>query len=98
MIVSHHDEAAAIDHGRRNGGQAFGTSTLSEAERKQKQSPNGKFHSAISATSCIHTLFEAQVDARPAATAIIFEDNCWSYEDVDARANQLARFLRAGGV
>ena len=86
MIVSHHDEAAGTDHLRREGGRAFGTSTLTESERKQKQSPNGKHHSAISASSCIHTLFEAQVNAHPTATAIIFEDNCWSYEDIDARA------------
>ena len=47
---------------------------------------------------CIHQLFEAQVERTPGATAVVFEDEELSYEELNRRANQLARFLLARGV
>jgi len=43
--------------------------------------------------SCVHNLFEAQVIKSPSATAIIFGDEKISYQDLNAKANKLARFL-----
>lgn len=45
-----------------------------------------------------HELFEAQVERSPESVAAIFEDQQLTYRELDARANQLARFLRKQGV
>jgi amino acid adenylation domain-containing protein len=47
---------------------------------------------------CVHHLIEAQVARTPDAAAISFEGTGISYRDLDARANRLARKLRALGV
>ncbi|WP_047197779.1 non-ribosomal peptide synthase/polyketide synthase [Caldimonas brevitalea] len=47
---------------------------------------------------CLHELFEAQVRRTPAALAVICGDRQLSYRELNARANQLARELRARGV
>ena len=43
-------------------------------------------------------LFEARVDARPGATAVIVGDDVLTYADLDGCANRLARHLLASGV
>jgi amino acid adenylation domain-containing protein len=43
-------------------------------------------------------LFEEQVSRTPEAIAIVFEDQCLTYRDLDSRANQLAHYLRRFGV
>ena len=48
--------------------------------------------------SCLHELFEHQADRRPRSPAIVSGDLTLSYEDLERRANQLARALRAQGV
>ncbi|HEU4834641.1 MAG TPA: amino acid adenylation domain-containing protein, partial [Pyrinomonadaceae bacterium] len=48
--------------------------------------------------TCIHQLFEAQVERNPAAVALIFEDRRLSYRELNCRANQLAHYLRSLGV
>ncbi|QRK14210.1 LLM class flavin-dependent oxidoreductase [Archangium violaceum] len=47
---------------------------------------------------CIHELFEAQAARTPEAVAVVFEDEQLTYRELNARANQLARHLRAQGV
>ena len=47
---------------------------------------------------CIHHLFESQVDARPEAEAVAFEERAMTYAELDRRANQLARYLQGKGV
>ena len=47
---------------------------------------------------CAHELIERQVDLTPEATAIVCGDATIGYRDLDARANRLARRLRALGV
>lgn len=44
--------------------------------------------------SCIHHLFEAQVERTPDAVAVIFEDRQLTYRELNSRANQLAHTLR----
>jgi amino acid adenylation domain-containing protein/non-ribosomal peptide synthase protein (TIGR01720 family) len=47
---------------------------------------------------CIHEIFEEQVLLTPYAKAIVYENEYLTYEGLNARANQLARYLRTLGV
>ncbi|MBE9217205.1 amino acid adenylation domain-containing protein, partial [Plectonema cf. radiosum LEGE 06105] len=47
---------------------------------------------------CIHELFEAQVEKTPSNIAVIFEDQQLTYYELNAKANQLAHYLRSLGV
>ena len=47
---------------------------------------------------CIHQLFEEQVERTPGAVAIVFEDQQFTYRELNDRANQLGRYLRKLGV
>ena len=46
----------------------------------------------------LHQFFEAQVDARPDATAIIIAGTNVTYQDLDRQSNRLAHYLRKRGV
>lgn len=43
-------------------------------------------------------LFEAQAARTPEAPAVIHHDRCWTYAELEARANRLARLLRRTGI
>jgi len=47
---------------------------------------------------CTHQLFEMQVQRTPHANAVIFQDQELSYSQLNARANQVARYLSALGA
>ncbi|HMF16398.1 MAG TPA: amino acid adenylation domain-containing protein, partial [Gemmataceae bacterium] len=47
---------------------------------------------------CFHQLVEDQVQARPEAPAVVFDNQHLSYGELNARANRLARHLQALGV
>ncbi|MEN3328620.1 MAG: hypothetical protein V7638_3427 [Acidobacteriota bacterium] len=49
-------------------------------------------------TSCIHELFEAQVERTPNDVAVICGPNQATYAELNQRANQLARYLQKLGV
>lgn len=49
-------------------------------------------------TSSLPTLFETEVDRAPTAPAIQFENQIWSYAELDATANRWAQALLAQGV
>jgi len=47
---------------------------------------------------CIHQRFEEQVQKTPNTIAVVFEDQQLTYSELNARANQLAHYLRKLGV
>ncbi len=47
---------------------------------------------------CIHHFFEEMVEARPAAVALVYREEEWTYERLNRAANQLARRLQKQGV
>ncbi|MBS9440063.1 non-ribosomal peptide synthetase, partial [Photorhabdus noenieputensis] len=47
---------------------------------------------------CIHQLFEQQVEQTPEATALVYQEQTFSYAELNARANRLAHQLIALGV
>ncbi|RKG94728.1 amino acid adenylation domain-containing protein, partial [Corallococcus sp. CA053C] len=47
---------------------------------------------------CLHQRFEARATERPDAVAVTFEQQSLGYAELDARANQLARYLARQGV
>ncbi len=47
---------------------------------------------------CIHQLFEEQVGRTPDATALVFENQQLTYQELNIRANQLAHYLVSMGV
>src|SRR5882724_9996661 len=50
------------------------------------------------AAATVPGLFEAQVRRSPGACALVFEDACLSYAQLNARANQLAHYLIGQGI
>ncbi|MGM3305324.1 amino acid adenylation domain-containing protein [Anabaena sp. WFMT] len=48
--------------------------------------------------SCIHQLFAAQVEKTPDSVAVIFDQQQLTYCELNAKANQLARYLQSIGV
>ena len=48
--------------------------------------------------TCIHYQFEAQARQTPDSIAVVFQDQCLTYKELDRRTNQLARYLRKKNV
>ncbi|MBW4617798.1 MAG: amino acid adenylation domain-containing protein [Cyanosarcina radialis HA8281-LM2] len=48
--------------------------------------------------SCIHQLFEAQVEKTPNAIAVVLEEEHLTYQELNERANHLAHYLQQLGV
>jgi len=44
---------------------------------------------------CIHQLFEEQVERSPDAVAVVFQGEQLTYQELNAKANQLAHYLRS---
>jgi non-ribosomal peptide synthetase component F len=47
---------------------------------------------------CVHELFERQVERSPEAVAVVAGQKQFTYRELNARANQLGRFLKRFGV
>ncbi|MFP5263076.1 MAG: amino acid adenylation domain-containing protein [Blastocatellia bacterium] len=47
---------------------------------------------------CVHRLFEDQADKTPGLPALVYEEEELTYEELNARANQVAHCLRSMGV
>jgi non-ribosomal peptide synthetase component F len=46
----------------------------------------------------MHQLFESQVNLTPDAIAVVFEERQLTYQQLNAKANQLANYLKEQGV
>ena len=71
---------------------------LTEAERHQLLFEWNNTQTEYPQDKCIHQLFEEQVELRPDAVAVIFEGEKLTYQELNARANQLAHYLQTLGV
>jgi amino acid adenylation domain-containing protein len=71
---------------------------LSDAERRQLLHEWNDTERDYPVNSCLHELFEAQVERTPERVAVVFENERLSYRELNRRANQLAHYLRSMGV
>jgi natural product biosynthesis luciferase-like monooxygenase protein len=71
---------------------------LTDAEKQQLLIDWNKTEIAFFQDRCIHQLFEQQVSLNPDAIAVAFEDRQLTYQELNAKANQLARYLQLQGV
>ena len=71
---------------------------LSEAERHQLLVEWNDTSREYPTDKCIHQLFEQQVEKTPDATAVVFEEEQLTYQQLNQRANQLAHHLVSLGV
>ena len=71
---------------------------LSAAERHQLLVEFNNTHCAFPSPSCLHQLFEQQVECTPNSIALTLEDESLTYAELNGRANQLARYLQSQGV
>jgi len=67
---------------------------LSKAERHQLLVEWNDTKSEFQTDECIHELFERQVERTPEAIAVEFENQQFTYRELNERANQLAHYLR----
>ncbi|HSS51912.1 MAG TPA: amino acid adenylation domain-containing protein, partial [Thermoanaerobaculia bacterium] len=66
---------------------------LSPAERGQIVVEWNDTEPASAPPACLHELFEVQARRTPEAVAVVFGDQLLTYEELDRRSNQLARYL-----
>jgi amino acid adenylation domain-containing protein len=71
---------------------------LSEAERERLLVQWNDTAVEYGREGLIHELFEEQVRRSPQAPAVVYEDQQLSYGQLNAKANQLAHYLRSQGV
>ncbi|NJN12721.1 MAG: amino acid adenylation domain-containing protein [Richelia sp. RM1_1_1] len=71
---------------------------LTEAERHQLLFEWNNTQTDYPQVQCLHQIFAKQVEKTPDAIALIFENEQVTYRELNARANQLARYLKLLGV
>ena len=71
---------------------------LTAAEKQQLLVEFNQGDVRAAADKCIHQLVELQAKRTPNNVAVKFENQSLTYRDLDARANQLAHYLRKRGV
>ncbi|NJL51094.1 MAG: amino acid adenylation domain-containing protein [Hydrococcus sp. SU_1_0] len=71
---------------------------LTVQERHQLLVEWNDTHRAYGQEQCIHQLFEAQVALTPDQIAVVFENQQLTYQELNLKANQLARYLQQLGV
>jgi amino acid adenylation domain-containing protein len=80
------------------GGNIFTLPLLTAAEQHQLLREWNDTAAAYPREQCIHDLFEEQVGRTPNAPGVTWAETTISYADLNARANQLAHYLRALGI
>ena len=73
-------------------------SILSDKERRRLLVDINQTFREYDPHALAHSLFEQQAASAPESTAVICEENRLSYAELNARANQLAHYLREFGV
>jgi amino acid adenylation domain-containing protein len=71
---------------------------LTETEQRQLMVQWNETTASYAAGSCLHELFEAQVERTPDAIAVADENTRLDYAELNRRANQLAHYLQTLGV
>lgn len=71
---------------------------LTEAERQQVLVKWNNTTVDYRKDLCLHQMFEAQVARTPDAVAMVFENECLTYQELNSKANQLAHRLQGMGV
>jgi amino acid adenylation domain-containing protein len=71
---------------------------LTPAEKDQLLNEWNRTEIDYASPPVTHELFEAQVDCTPNNIAVVFEGQQLTYAELDARANQIAWYLRTMGV
>lgn len=71
---------------------------LSEEEKQQLLVDWNETKREYPQDKTIHQLFEEQVEKAPANIAVVFEEEQLTYHELNAKANQLAHYLREQGV
>jgi amino acid adenylation domain-containing protein len=71
---------------------------LSDADRQQLLVAFNETSADYPKDKCIHQLFEEQVQRTPGNLAVVFSEWQLTYAELNARSNQLARYLRRRGV
>lgn len=105
-LFSHETAVRMLDHFMALISSAIGNpvariSTLtmmSAGERRQVIEEWNRTEALYPHTRCLPELFEAQVERTPGNIAVSMEGERFTYHELNARANQLARRLRALGV
>jgi amino acid adenylation domain-containing protein len=77
---------------------ALALSILPQQEREKVISSFNATHEFGSQHQLVHELFEQQVERTPDAVAVVFEEQSVTYAELNAKANQLGRYLRARQV
>ena len=71
---------------------------LTDDERKWLVNSLNDTKADFPSGECIHELFEAQVKLTPDAIAVVYKDDRLTYSELNAKANQLAHYLRKLGA
>ena len=71
---------------------------LSADERYQMLNKWNTTDAAYPTDKCIHQLFEAQVERDPDVVAVVCNDECLTYRELNRRANRLAHHLHTLGI
>jgi amino acid adenylation domain-containing protein len=83
---------------RKSGEEVGKICILSADERKLLLGEWNDTRIDFPASTCIHQMIEEQAAKTPQSTAVIFEGNRLTYEDLNGRSNQVARRLKELGV
>ncbi|MBD2199778.1 MULTISPECIES: non-ribosomal peptide synthetase [Calothrix] len=71
---------------------------LTASEKHQLLQPSHNTEITYPVDEFIHELFAQQVEKTPDAVAVVYENQQLTYQELNAKANQLAHYLRSLGV